>query len=532
MNSAMGPGHGLRRALVAVAALGALYATAAAPLAQARQSARAAAGPARGGSITIADVGAPDCLDPQKTALSASDLVLSSIVDPLFSVDEHGNIRPYLATGYKYNASGSEITISLRHGVRFSNGDPFNASAVKYTFDRAVNPATKSPVSGSSLTSVKSTQVVDPYTVRLVLAQPYRPLLVLALANSYLGILDPKAKTTCTNVVGTGPYMIQSVGPGYSSVTTVRNPYHTFEPAWAHNQGAPYVDKIVYRSIVSDATTVSELLSGGVDIANVSGPQINRVQGNASIVQHRILAEGEIYLGFNLARYPFNQLAVRRAVAQAIDRTALVKGVLNGLGQPAYSPVPSTLPFYDRAAPSYAPKYDVAAAQKALAGTNAAHGRFTLLVPTDPQYMTAAELIQAELQQVGVNVNVVSKPLGDFISQAAKGQFDLMMLGWTYPDPDILYQLFDSSQAVAGGLNFTNYKSATLDSLLVQGRTATDNAQAAAAYAKVQRFIDTNVIIDPLATQIAITGTRARVKGWHTDNAGGYLVSDLYVAGS
>ncbi len=283
MISTAAPGRGLRQGLVALAGLAALGATISVPAAHART---APAGPARGGSIAIADAGAPDCLDPQKTALSASNFVFANIVDPLFSVDEHGKIRPYLATGYTYNASGTEITIALRHGVRFSNGDPFTASAVKYTFDRAVNPATKSPASGSSLGTVTETQVVDPYTVRLVLKTPYRPLLVLALTNSYLGILDPKVTTTCQNVIGTGPYKIQSVGPSYSTVTLVRNPYHTFAPAWGYNQGAPYLDKIVFRSILSDATTVSELLSGGVDLGGVTGTQVNRVGGNARAIAY------------------------------------------------------------------------------------------------------------------------------------------------------------------------------------------------------------------------------------------------------
>jgi len=529
MIAATTPRRGVRQGLVALAGLVALGATMATP-AHARTAPALASASTRGGSIAIADAGAPDCLDPQKTALSASNFVFTNIVDPLFSVDEHGKIRPYLATGYTYNASGTEITIALRHGVRFSNGDPFNASAVKYTFDRAVNPATKSPASAGSLGTVTATQVVDQYTVRLVLKTPYRPLLVLALANSYLGILDPKVTTTCTNVIGTGPYKIKSIGPSYSTVTLARNPYHTFAPAWAYNQGAPYLDKIVFRSILSDATTVSELLSGGVDLAGVSGTQVSRVQSNASIVQHRILADGESYLGFNTAHSPFNTATMRRAVAQAIDRKALVTGVYNGLAAPAYSPVPSTLPFYDKAAPSYAPQYDVTAAQKALAGTNVAHGRYTLLTPSNPPFTTLAELIQAELAQVGVNVSVVIKPLADFVTLASKGQYDMLVLGWTYPDPDFDYLLLDSSQAAAGGLNFTNYKSATLDNLLVKGRTATDSSQAAAAYAQMQRLVDTNVIIDPLATPVNIFGTRARLKGWHTDNVGVPLISDLYVA--
>jgi len=113
MISTAAPGRGLRQGLVALAGLAALGATMSVPAAHART---APAGPARGGSIAIADAGVPDCLDPQKTGLAASEFVFSNTVDPLFSVDAQGKIRPYLATGYTYNASGTEITIALRHG--------------------------------------------------------------------------------------------------------------------------------------------------------------------------------------------------------------------------------------------------------------------------------------------------------------------------------------------------------------------------------------------------------------------------------
>jgi len=525
MIAATTPRRGVRQGIVTLAGLAALGAAMATP-AHARTT---PAGPARGGSITIANASTPDCLDPQKTGLSASFFVFSSVVDPLFTIDESGHIRPDLATSYTFGAGGTTLTVFLRHGVRFSNGDPFDANAVKYTFDRALNPATKSPATAASLAALKSTQVVNSYTVRLVLKTPYRPLLT-QLAGAYQGILDPKAPPTCQSVIGTGPFKVQSVGPGFSSVTVVRNPYHSFETPWAHNQGPAYLDKIVFNSIVSNATSVSDLLSGGADISNVLGTQLNRVQGNAGIAQHKIVAQGEDYLGYNTAHAPFSQVAVRRAVAQAIDRKSLVTGAFSGLAVPAYSPLPTTLPFYDKAAPSYAPQYDITAAQKALAGTNVAHGRYTLLVVSEQPFPQAAELIQAELGQVGINVNIVTKPVGDFIPLAAKGQYDLLLLGWGYPDPDFLYQLLDSSQGAGAGLNFTNYKSATLDSLIVKGRTATDNGQAAAAYAQLQRFVDTNVIIDPLVTPAAIYGVRTRVKGWHTSSDTSILYQDLYVA--
>jgi len=529
MSAAANRGRGLRQGIGALAGVGALCAMMAAPAAQARTAARPTTAPRAGGSIAITfPSGTPDCLDPQKTALSASYNIFSSVVDALFSIDDKGRIRPYLAMGYSYNAAGTALTVSLRHGVRFSNGDPFDATAVKYTFDRGTNPATKSPSTGTFLSALKATQVVDPYTVRLVLNTPYRPLLT-QLANAYEGILDPKAPPTCQNVVGTGPFKIGNVGAGYNTVTVVRNPGHTFEPPWAHNQGAAYLDKITFRAIASDATRVSELLSGGVDISDITGSQLGRVRGNAGIMQHRIAGQGSAWLGYNIAHAPFDRVDVRRAVAQAIDRNALVTGAFGGLAVPSYSMVGTALPFYDKAAPTYAPLYDVAAAQKALAGTNAAHGRYTLLVPAVPPYTQAGELVQAELAQVGLNVTIVTKPIGEFISVAAKGQYDLLLLSYVYPDPDVLYNFLHSSQGKGAGLNFTGYKSATLDGLLVKGRTATDQGQAAAAYAQLQRYIDTNVIVDPLVSSVYLFGTRSRVQGWHVSSDTDILYQDLSV---
>src|SRR5581483_7460937 len=115
---------------------------------------------------------------------------------------------------------------------------------------------------------------------------------------------------------------------------------------------------------------------------------------------------------------------------------------------------------------------------------------------------------------------IVLKSVADFIPLAAKGQYDLLILGIFYPDPDINYLLFDSTQAVAGGLNFIGYKDPTLDKLLDQGRAEIDAAQAATTYDKLQRYIDQNVVVDPLWTPMNVNGTRAHVAGWHTDPGG------------
>jgi peptide/nickel transport system substrate-binding protein len=502
--------------------------------AQAQRPAQHPAAPVAGGSIAVRAPAVPDCLDPQKTAQSASAQIFSSVVDTLVSADEHGHIRPYLAERYQFSPDGKTVTFFLHHGLRFSNGDPLDARAVKFTFDRAVNPGTKSPITAALLSTIKATEVVDPYAVRLLLAQPYRPLLT-QLTLGYTGILDPAMDNAgspdpCRYPIGSGPFKVQSVGPGFSAVTLVRNPLHSLNPPWAHHQGPAYLDTIVWKPIVSDTTATSALLTGATDVdTNVAGSQLGRLHGNTAMILHRAPQLGEMFLGFNLAHAPFTQLAVRRAVAQAIDRTAVIKAAANGLAVPAYSSIPPTLPFYDSRALGYAPRYDPVAARRAIAAGHAT-GPYTLLTFAIPEFSTAAELIQAELAQVGMDVRIVTKPVAAFFSVAGKGQFDLIIESWGWPDPDFLYQLFDSSQEAAGGLNYTFYRSATLDNLIVRGRTTVDVRAAARVYTQLQRFMDQNVIVDPLLTDETVYAVRASIRGWHQDNGGLPLFQDLFVA--
>jgi peptide/nickel transport system substrate-binding protein len=506
-----------------------------APPAWAHHGASVLAKPHIGGTITVRDPETPDCLDPQRTVLGASDAIFEEVVDTLVTQDEHGRLRPSLALRWKFSKGGKVITFWLRHGVHFSNGDPLTATDVKFSFERALNPATKSPGTFGFLGPMQSVQVVNKYEVRLIMKAPYRPLMT-NLAIGYEGILDPKAVAQegntkfCQYPVGSGPFKVQSVAPGFSTVTLVRNPLHNWEPPWMHNQGPAYLSSVIWKPITSDATAISELLAGQLDITNVPGPQLSRVEHNPTIVLHKHYLQGENYLGFNMSHPPFDKLAVRRAVAEAIDRKALIKVALNGLGKPAYSPIPSTIPpYYDKNAPKYALQYNPSDAQQIIA-SNHASGPYTLLIYNDPTQVTAAEFIQAQLASVGMKVNIVSKPIADYVGVAQKGQFDLNLLGWGWNDPDLLYQLFHSSQGKGNGINFTFYTSPTLDKLIIEGRETVNQKKAVKVYAQLQRFMDKNVIIDPLWIDENIFATRSRVKGWHTNiSAFEPLFQDLYV---
>jgi peptide/nickel transport system substrate-binding protein len=128
-----------------------------------------------------------------------------------------------------------------------------------------------------------------------------------------------------------------------------------------------------------------------------------------------------------------------------------------------------------------------------------------------------------------VKVNIVAKQIGDYLALAAKGQFDLNIFDYTYTDADILFLYFHSSQETNGGLNYTFYKNPTLDRLIVAGRETLNPAKAAGFYRQAQRFMDQNVVVDPLWTNQGVIATRARVHGWHENLfSAGYTVVPIW----
>jgi len=516
-----------RQAFPTVIAVGVFLISMSAPTVQAGYV--KAAHPGYGGSASYArGTPPPSCNDPDR---NGSDLIVDTqIGDTLVAQDDHARLRPDLAVRWSFSHRGRWLTFYLRHGVRFSNGDPFDASSVKYTLERMQNPANHA-VLLSGLDSVQAVKVVDRYTVRLLMKAPFRPILA-TLANPYGDMVERKAveregDSFCQYGVGTGAFRITSVGPGFSTITMARNPYHTWEPGDAHNKGRAYLSTFVMKYVPNPATAVSELLNGDADITTVAGDQLDRVRHNPDIKLHRVVRFGVLYLGFNASHPPFDKLAVRRGIAEAIDRKQGIKLSLGGLGVPAYSPVPVTVvTFYDKHSKSYAIQYNPKDARRLLRA-NHVTGPYTLMV--DPSYNNnpAAEFIQAELAQVGVQTNIV---IGN-PSMASNGQFDLTMRWIGMTDPDNLYWFFHSSQTAAnGGMNISFYRSPTLDNLLVKGREAVNTRKAQKIYAEVQRYLDTHVVSDPLWTDVTIMGVRARVHGWHTSVLGfNPLAQDLYV---
>jgi peptide/nickel transport system substrate-binding protein len=520
----------LTRRVGSAAAAGLLLGTAFITGAQARSSAHpAGATPTYGGTIQYRLADPPDCLDPAHTGSASASAIDSITLDSLLSIDNKGHYVGNLATKYTANKAGTAIKFFLRKGVKFSNGDPFTATDVKFTFDRDIDPATKSPISGSMLAALQATKVINKYEVELDLKTPYRPLLS-NLTGSYTAILDHKVTPSCTDPIGTGPYKVVSTGTAFGDVVETANKYHTFGPAWIHNKGVPYITKFEWKTITSDATAVSELLAGGIDYLGVPGTQLSRIQGNKNFALHRTPPDGLSFLEFNTQHAPFNTAAGRRAFAELINRPNIVKAALNGQGKAVYGPLAPGIPYYDSAAAKYLPKYNVSAAAKYFQ-TNHITGPFTLLNLSSPANDTTAEIIQAAAAQAGVTIKIQqSSSVGDFEKSANSGAFDMLQIGYTYTDPDVLYFLLDSTQGGGKGLNWTfDNSNSQLDNLLQKGRTTLQKKQIAKIYDQAQALINKQAELVGLAAPAGLVAVRSNIKGYHTDALGGVVVQDLFI---
>ena len=486
--------------------------------------------PTRDGTLNVRSRGTPDCLDPQKTASGTSFRLFDPVLDTLVRVTPRGKYIGYLAESWTIAKNGLAMTFKMRKGLRFSNGNVLDARDVKFTFDRARDPATNSPVAGPELLGVTRVVVVNPLTVRLVLSAPSRPLLA-NLAEAYLGIIDQQALEAegdagfCQQPVGSGPFKITSVGPAFSTVVMERNPYHHL--AWGKNSGTAYLKKIVWTKIEDEAAAASALLSGQIDLAGSVASQYSRLAGQSNLKVFRFPTTSQQWLGFNVSRPPFDNREIRRAVASVIDRAALVRAAVGGLGSVAWSPVPLLMPFYSKDAKKFAAPYDPAAAKRVLAGRNLTVDLLIgAQVSSNPPL---GQLVQAWLADAGVKVNIIPKDNAGYLPVAQNGGTNMWLNGWGCSDPDCLRGFFAKENIGPGGSNFSRVDDPTLNAYFEQGRTATTAAAAAAAYAKVQDRINDQAYVVPLYDSVNMYAMKTTVFGYTVTPLNDVIWQDVWV---
>jgi peptide/nickel transport system substrate-binding protein len=461
-------------------------------------------------------------LDPHMHSQAETMNVLLNVYDPLVDFSEKFEPVPNLATSWK-QLDPVTWRFVLRKGVTFHNGEPFTARAVKFSFDRLVDPNQKAPM-GTRLTALKEVRVVDDYTVDIVTKEPYAPLLYII--SLYLQIAPPDAVKQLGDTkfgltgVGTGPYRV---------VSWVRDQELVLEANLKYWRGAPRVQRVVYRPVPEDSARVAALQTGESDIVASVPPERWKDVQQDKATRMSARTGTMVYIGLDTYHPPFNDRRVRLALNHAIDVDTIIKKILLGTADRMNGPFFKTALGYDKSIQPY--RYDPVAAKKLLAEAGYPNGFETVLSALPAQegasnLMEVAETVAYQLGQIGVKVRIDTLEPATAFQRYRNREFKMYFFTWPEnPEPDrYLYTLFHSQ---ARGYY---YKNAEADRLLDQGRKTFNVNERRKVYEALHRMLYEDAPWVFLYTQKTGFGIRQRVK-WEAPWDGIIRIIDADVGG-
>lgn len=471
-------------------------------------------------TLTVAQGADPVTLDPHGQNDQPSARVRVQIYETLVNHGPNLEVIPGLAKSWEQI---DEVTweFVLQENVKFHNGDGFTAADVKYSFDRIKE--LPSPAA-FLIDSVKEVVVVEPYKVHIVLNEPFAPILA-HLAHPSNAIVNRRSVEEAGDgygslvAVGTGPFVFTEWIAG-SHVELTRNENYWGEPA--------KVERLIIRGIPENTVRAIELETGGVDIAyNIDPTDEFRLTGTPGLILDKSQTLSTSYIGFNVQKEPFNDVRVRQAINYALDVEAVVDYIYTGQAAPAGGPL---APLVWGAIDVDGYGYDPERAKELLAEAGYPNGfKTTIWTNDNPLRMQIAEMFQADLAEIGVDVEVLIVPWATYLADTAAGKHDMFILGWVTvtADPDYgLYALFHSSQFGDPG-NRSFYANPRVDELLDLGRTEADPEKRAAIYAEAQEYIVAEAPWAFLIATMEVNGMRDNVEGFMAHPAGHHKLSTV-----
>ena len=520
----------LRRRLLPLTAL-----AAAAALALSACSASSGSGPASGdanGEIVWGVDGSllsAGKMDPQTSQLDVTAMVQRAVLDSLVFQKADGSFVPWLAKKWEVSADGTAYTFHLRDDVTFTNGEKFDAAAVKANFDRIADPATKSAQAASMLGGelYKGTEVVDPTTVKVSFSQPYAPFLQAA-STAQLGFYAPKVLAEHSAdlaaggkdvTVGTGPFRISTYTPDQEIVYTRNAKY-----AWApEGEKAPAFKTLRVQILPEASVRSGSVSSGEIDLASQLPPNlVSQVKGSATVKSVQV--PGLPYsLFLNEKNGVFADQKVREAFTRAIDVDTAVDKIFFGQFPRAWSILGPTTPGYDKSLEKSWP-FDKDLANKLLDeagwtqrgadGIRTKDGQrltanWIAWTPVSDDHAALANAVQSDLKAVGFDITRETLEPGAYNAKYGPKTFDITDWDFSGVDPDLLR----SHLATDGFQNASSVSDPKLDQLLKDGIATTDAAKRADVYAQIQQWNAKQDAIVPLYVTSAITAVGDKVSG-------------------
>lgn len=480
--------------------------------------------PDYGDMLIEGSIGDASNLIPFLASDSASHQVADLVYNGLVKYDENLRIVGDLAESFTISKDGMKIVFKLRKGVKWHDGKELTADDCEFTYKLITNPETPTPYSGDFV-MVKNAYAKDKYTFVVEYKEPFAPAVsswgVSIVPRHLLEGQDVTKSPLQRSPIGTGPFIFKSWQQGEKIELKSNDEYF---------EGRPYLNGVVFRVIPDMATMFLELKSENVDFSALTPVQYERQANTKKITEkfnkYKYLAFAYTYFGFNLKKDLFKDVRVRKAIAYAIDKKEIIKGVLLGLGEEATGPYKPDMEWYNGNVERYEFNPEYAKKLLAEAGYEDRDGdgvlekngkplRFTVLTNqgNDARIKTA-EIIQRRLKNVGIDMKILVLEWATFIKEfVSKRRFDALILGWTIPqDPD-LFDIWHSSKMDARGLNHYSYSNPEVDRLLELGRKTVDKEKRRKIYFKIQEILADDVPCVFLYVPYALPVVHKRFKG-------------------
>ena len=472
---------------------------------------------------------APPAIDPHYQWLGTNEAYSQHMFEALIRKDAKGNWLPGLAASWQ-QIDDLTWEFKLRKGVKFHDGTEFTAEDVAFTFNRVPNiPNNPNPYT-VNIRPVASVETPDPYTARLKLKNP-DPLVAGPLSSIFI-VSHTAAKDASPSdfqsgkaAIGTGPYKFVSYTPDDRLVLVRNDDYWGGKPAW---------DKVTFRIISSDASRVAALLAGDVDVIDFVPPgDVKRIEGDSKTAVYKGPSARLMYLALDvgrsptpyatdadgkpLAKNPMQDLRVRKAMAIAINRDALVSQVMYGVADPANEVVPEGTIGFDPTMPKL--NYDPEGAKKLLAEAGYPDGFGLTIHCSNNRYVNDGQVCQAigqMLSRVGIKMKVETMPLNVFFPKIAapKNEFSLILLGWdntsTNTARDFLTTIlhtYDAEKRLGQG-NRANYSDPKYDLMVEEEAVEPDAAKREAKMRAAIRYITETYVAIPLDVQYTVLAAR------------------------
>lgn len=435
-----------------------------------------------GATLNAALAAEPDQLDPQKATTYASFQVLENIFDTLVEPDERLQMQPSLATGWTTSTDQLSWTFTLRTGVSFHNGDPFDADDVVYSFQRIIKGKLATV---DRFESVEDVFKLDPFTVRIDLKRPTPNLLADLGSDKGMAIVDEKNAESgeiAKQPIGTGPFYFESYQRGTALTLGANDKY------WGT---APKLSTVKFGFVADPDAALNALRSGTVQWTdNLPPAELGRLMINNDLSPNDPVAQSTPgneywYLTVNEKKKPFNDARVRQAFAWALDREAIAQAARPGAAQPIQTAIPRTSNWYS----DYAPyREDPVRAKALLRQSGVKNLKVDFMVPAEsPEAAAAAKALKEQLAPFGVTLNLRTEDRAKLTADQANGKFDGLLLNRAGgADPDDVY--FDQHFS-KGRNNYQKFKDRQVDQQLLLGRSTSDPARRKEIYDQAAQLI-------------------------------------------